>query len=94
MISKVGFIDTSNIIYETTGSTEWVATEDCFLVTQLYSNGDSSSIKIDDVVVAEFANPITKCSIAYTSNFPIKKGQKVTLSLASTKAPVFFYKMI
>lgn len=82
-VKGVGFIDTTNKIATFTGSCNWTATENCYLVINNYSaSGISTNVTINDVIIYHLTSPNTPISSHYS--FPIKKGDVVKATTYSS----------
>ena len=85
LVSKIGFIDTSNVIVQTTtvtSKTEYTATQDCYIIviaSQKTDRNDWAGVKltINNHMIWEILTKTAKDGCAY--NFPLKKGQTIKI---------------
>lgn len=76
--SRIGFIDTTNIIFQSDNITSYTATQNCWFYAIIYNNASTyTQVFIDGVVVNRF---YTNGGDDTCSLIPLKKGQTIMIS--------------
>lgn len=85
LVSKIGFIDTSNVIVQNTtvtSNTEYTATQDCYFIIVASQTTDKNDwvgvkLEINNHMIWEILTKTAKDGCVY--NFPLKKGQTINI---------------